>query len=81
MNRIKELLARKGLTVKWIAKQIGCHATEVSQWIAGRRNPNLIRAIKLADLLDCSVEDLFPTTTKQQGENNENSSKEQVQEA
>ena len=81
MNRIKELLARNGLKVKWVAKQIGCHPTEVSNWIAGRRIPSLQRAIKIASLLECTVEDLFPTTTEKQGDNNENSKKEQTCEA
>ena len=81
MNRIKELLARNGLKVKWIAEQIGCHPTEVSNWISGRRTPSLPRAIKIASLLGCVVEDLFPTTTEQQGENNEHNKKEQAHEA
>ena len=67
MNRIKELLARNGLKVKWVAEQIDCHPTEVSQWIAGRRTPSLPRAIKIANLLGCTVEYLFPTT-EQKGE-------------
>ena len=71
MNRIKELLARNGLKVKWIAEQVGCHPTEVSQWIAGRRTPSLRRAIKIASLLACTVEDLFPTIKHKQGEINE----------
>jgi len=79
MNRIKELLARNGLKVKWIAEQIGCHPTEVSQWIAGRRIPSLQRAIKIASLLGCAVEDLFPTITEQQqGEHNVNTDKEKT---
>ena len=73
MNRIKELLDRKGLKVKWVAEQVGCHPTEVSPWIAGRRTPSLPRAIKIANLLGCTVEYLFPTTEKQKGEiKNEN---------
>ena len=79
MNRIKELLARNGLKVKWLAEQIGCHPTEVSQWIAGRRTPNLTRAIRIASILGCTVEDLFPTE-QQKGEINENSNKEQTYE-
>ena len=66
MNRIKELLARNGLKVKWVAEQIECHPTEISNWISGRRNPNLKRAMQLANLLGCSVEDLFPRTKKPQ---------------
>ena len=75
MNRIKELLARNGLKVKWLAEQINCHPTEVSQWIAGRRTPSLPRAIKIASILGCAVEDLFPTE-QQKGEINENNNKE-----
>ena len=67
MNRIKELLARNGLKVKWIAEQIGCHPTEVSNWISGRRTPSLQRAIKIAKILGCSEEELFPTTEQQKG--------------
>ena len=66
MNRIKELLARNGLKVRWVAEQSGCHPTEVSQWSAERRIPSLPRAIKIASLLGCTVEDLFPT--EKQGE-------------
>ena len=68
MNRIKELLARNGVKVKWIAEQVGCHPTEVSSWIAGRRTPSLPRAIKIASLLGCTVEALFPITEQQKGE-------------
>ena len=64
MNRIKELLARKGLKANWVASKIGCHHTLVSNWVAGRRTPNLERAIQLANLLDCAVEDLYPELNK-----------------
>ena len=66
MNNIKELLAHKGLKVKWLAEQIDCHPTEVSQWISGRRTPSLPRAIRIASILGCAVEDLFPTENKNQ---------------
>ena len=79
MNRIKELLARNGLKVKWVAEKVGCHPTEVSQWIAGRRTPSLLRAIKIANLLGCTVEYLFPTTEQQKGEINVNINKDETQ--
>lgn len=59
-NKIKELLASRGLKVKWVANEIGCHPTEVSNWISGRRMPSLVRAIKLAELVGVAVEDIFP---------------------
>ena len=59
-NRIIELLVRNGLKVKWLAGELECHPTEVSQWISGRRSPSLSRAIKISNILGCAVEDLFP---------------------
>ena len=67
MNKIKETLAKKGLKGSWLADQIGCHPTEISQWISGRRKPNLTKAIKVANVLNCSVEELFL-----EGEENDN---------
>ena len=68
MNRIKELLARNGLKLRWVAEQIGCHPTEISQWIAGRRTPSLPRAIRIANILGCTVEDLFPVNKQKNKE-------------
>ena len=59
-NNIKEFLEKRGLKGNWVADQIGCHPSEFSNWVRGERRPNLPRAIKLANLLECSVEDLFP---------------------
>ena len=58
-NNIKKYLGKKGIKSNWVANQLDCHRTEVSNWISGRRVPNLYRALKLANLLDCSVEDLY----------------------
>ena len=68
MNRIKEVLARKGLKVKWLAKQLNCHPTEISNWINGNRNPNLKRAMMMANILECTIEYLFPLTEKSKKE-------------
>tara|TARA_Y100001963_G_C6415817_1_gene280505 strand:+ start:127 stop:357 length:231 start_codon:yes stop_codon:yes gene_type:complete len=59
-NNIKKYLGENGLKSNWIAEQLDCHPTEVSNWISGRRVPSLSRAVRLANLLNCSVEDLFP---------------------
>ena len=65
-NKIKQTLKEKGLKANWLAGQIGCHESEISQWIAGRRVPSLERAIILAGLLNCSVEALFPSMLRKE---------------
>lgn len=60
INNIKLFLSQKGIKATWIAKQLDCHPTEISNWINGRRKPNLNKAMQLANLLECSVEELFP---------------------
>ena len=65
-NNIKKYLDKRGLKSIWVAEQIGCHPSEFSNWVRGERRPNLPRAMKLANLLNCKVEDLFPEEQPEQ---------------
>ena len=56
MNRLKELLDEKGLTQAYIAWKLGCSAGNVSKWCAGTRVPELKTALKIAKILNTSVE-------------------------
>ena len=60
MNNIKELIQKKGLKLKWVAKQIGVADTDMSNYIAEKRTPNTERLNKLTSLLGCSIKDLYP---------------------
>lgn len=60
-NNIKEFIIKSGLKNKFIANEIGCHKTDISQWIAGRRTPSRERLKTLAYLLNCRMSDLFPS--------------------
>ena len=59
-NNIKLYILKSGLKNYYIAREIGCHETEISQWIAGRRNPSHDRLKKLSQLLKCNMSDLVP---------------------
>ena len=57
MSSLKERILESGYTQNHIARQIGCHFTEVSQWVAGRRVPNRDRKKALARILKCKMSD------------------------
>ena len=60
MNNIKEMIKRKGVKNSWVAKQLGCKACDISNYISGNRKPNHERLVALARICGCSVSDLYP---------------------
>tara|TARA_Y100000817_G_C16813086_1_gene525147 strand:- start:6 stop:230 length:225 start_codon:yes stop_codon:yes gene_type:complete len=58
-NNIKHYIKKNGLQNTYIAQQLGCHRTEISQWIAGKRKPSRDRLKKLARILRCRMQDLI----------------------
>ena len=58
-NHIKHYINKSGLKNKYITEQLGCHRTEISQWISGRRKPSRDRLKKLAQILKCRMSDLI----------------------
>ena len=67
MNKIKEYIKKSGYKNEFIAQELGCHHTEISQWIAERRKPSHERLKKLCNLLltsprikKCNMKDLLP---------------------
>lgn len=60
-NNIKHYIIESGLKNTYIAKQVGCHHTDVSAWIGGYKVPNNDRLKKLAHILKCRQVDLYPS--------------------
>ncbi len=58
-NRINEYIERKGYKKKWVAQQIGVSQEVLSRWINGKNMPSLEKAFKLAEILECKVDDLY----------------------
>lgn len=52
-----------------IAKKIGVTSQCVTQWFAGKRQPNLKALKKLKEILNCSYEELIERLITKQGEN------------
>ena len=59
MNRIKEVLERKGIKQIWLAEQLGKSYNMVNSYAQNRRQPSLEDLYKIAEILDVSVKDLL----------------------
>jgi len=53
------LIEQKGYKKKFVAEQMEVSANQLSNWITGKSFPTLNKAFKLADLLNCKVDDLY----------------------
>lgn len=58
-DNIKRLRKNKGLIQQQIADEIGVNRGSYSNWEKGKREPSFENLVKLADLLDVSLDWLF----------------------
>jgi putative transcriptional regulator len=59
MNRIKEVLAEKGIKQTWLADQLGKSYNMVNSYVQNRQQPRLEVLYKIAELLQVNVKDLL----------------------
>ena len=59
INRIKVVLAEKKRTNKWLAEQLGVNPTTVSKWCTNSSQPDLGNLLRIADLLEVDINELF----------------------
>lgn len=59
---IEELIKERGLHKSFIAKQIGVSNDTLTNWMKNRSAPKLDKAVRLADILNCDVNDLYKRT-------------------
>lgn len=59
MNKIKEFRKKKNLSQSDIAKFMKVKQNTISQWETGERTPNVKQGLKLAELLETTVESLY----------------------
>lgn len=62
INRIKAVLAEHGKTNKWLAESLKKDQTTVSKWCTNSVQPNIATFIKIADLLEVDIKNLFNST-------------------
>lgn len=58
-ERLKELRLKKGLTQTELGKKVGVKQNTFTNWENGKREPNFETIIKIADLLEVSLDWLF----------------------
>ncbi len=61
INRLKVVLAEKKKTNKWLCEQLGVNPSTVSKWCTNSSQPDLPTLIKIAKLLEVSVDNLLRT--------------------
>lgn len=61
MSKIRELRKAAGFTQERFAEAMGVTQSTVSQWESGRVLPDTAKLPKLAEVLGCSIADLFTT--------------------
>ena len=65
VNRIKVVLVEKKRTSKWLAEQLGVNPSTVSKWCTNTSQPDLACLLKIADLLEVDIRELFIREYKQ----------------
>jgi transcriptional regulator with XRE-family HTH domain len=59
MNRIKEVLERKGIKQIWLAEQLGKSYNMVHSYVQNKRQPSLEDLYKIAKILNVEVNELL----------------------
>ncbi len=58
MFKIKEFRLKNNYTQRYIAYKLGVSQQSVDKWEQGKSIPNIVHLIKLANLMQCSVDEL-----------------------
>lgn len=60
INRIKDYRIARGLTTKELGQRIGVSQSTASKYENSKMTITLATAFRLMDVLECTMEDLFP---------------------
>jgi putative transcriptional regulator len=56
---IDELIKKRGMQKKFIASVLKVDPDTITNWCKNRSYPKLDQAVKLADVLNCDIKDLY----------------------
>ena len=59
INRLRVVLAEKGLTNKWLAERMKKNPTTISRWCNNDMQPSLETLLDIAIVLDVDIKDLL----------------------
>ena len=63
MNRIKEVLEKKGIKQTWLAEKLGKSYNMVNSYVQNRRQPSIEDLYKIAEILSVDVTELLKSKT------------------
>jgi len=64
MNRIKEVLEKKGIKQVWLAEKLNKSYNMVNGYVQNRQQPRLEILLKIAEILDVDIKDLIISNKK-----------------
>ena len=64
MNRIKEVLEKKGIKQTWLAEQLGKSYNMVNSYVQNRQQPRLEVLNEIAKILDIDIVELIVSSKK-----------------
>lgn len=64
INRIRVVLAEKGVTNKWLAEKMDKNPTTISRWCNNEMQPSIETMVIIASVMDVDIKDLFWPTKK-----------------
>ena len=70
MNRIKEVLAEKGLKQTWLSQKLGKSYNMVNSYVQNRRQPSLETLYSIASILEVDIKDLIVSNIYETGKHN-----------
>ena len=59
MNRIRDIRQAKGMSQKELAVKLGVNQSMISDYETGKVELTLTKAVKIADILECDLNDLL----------------------
>ena len=66
MNRIKEVLDRKGIKQIWLAEQLGKSYNMVHSYAQNKRQPSIDDLYRIADILNVDIKELLVSNKPEQ---------------
>jgi putative transcriptional regulator len=66
MNRIKEVLERKGVKQTWLSEKLGKSYNMVNAYSQNRQQPRLETLMEIAEILDIDVKELIISNKPEQ---------------
>lgn len=63
---LKQRILDVGRKQRWLAKELGITEHTMTSYVLGENQPLVETAQRLAELLDCSVDDIFPVKSEGQ---------------